>query len=218
MSNGQFIFGKMTTEQKIFQALEKHVPPNAVQYCWDQWQEDPFNFYITKSRSSKLGDFRFRRDRAVQTITINNDLNLYQFLITFLHEVAHHTAYKKYGIGIKPHGVEWKKTFQQILSPMLSDLVFPIDILIPLRRYLLNPKASTGADLFLNKEVKKYNQKTEGNQGVLLCDLRLGDMFLLKGRRFQKEATRRTRVLCLEVTSGKKYLISAHAEIHLEKH
>ncbi len=206
----------MTTSEKIFQALEKHVPQNAVQYCWDRWKEDQFNFSITKSRVSKLGDFRFRRDRPIQTITINFDLNPFQFLITYLHEVAHYRAYKKYGTGIKPHGIEWKSTFQQILSPMLSDLVFPKDILIPLKRYLLNPKASTGADLFLNREVKKYNQKPEGHQEVLLCDLKLGETFILRGRKFQKEATRRTRILCLEIASGRKYLISAHAEINSE--
>ncbi len=208
----------MTTAQKIFHAFEKHVPKNAVQYCWDKWNEDPFNFYITKSRSSKLGDFRFRKDRRIQTITINCDLNPYQFLITYLHEVAHHVAYKKYGLGIKPHGKEWKTIFQGMLSPILSDLVFPLDILIPLKRYWLNPKASTGADLFLNKEVKKYNQKQDGHQEILLCDLKMGETFILRGRIFQKDATRRTRVLCLEISSGKKYLISAHAEIKPELH
>jgi len=203
----------MSTAQKIFNSLNLHLPENSVQYCWDLWNEDPFNFLITRSRSSKLGDFRYRKDRPVQTITINSDLNAFQFLITYVHEVAHHRAFKKHGIGIKPHGKEWKKTFQEIISPMLSDLVFPIDILIPLRRHMQNPKASTGADLFLSKEIKKYNTQNENTGNSLLNDVKLGAIFELKGRKFKKETLRRTRVLCIEIPSGKKYLISAHAEV-----
>lgn len=203
----------MNTPEQVFQVLQKNVPENASQYCWDLWYEDPFNFTISKSRITKLGDFRYRRDRQIQTITINADLNPFQFLITYLHEVAHHRTFKKYGIGIKPHGLEWKSTFQKIISPMLTDLVFPKDILIPLKRYLVNPKASTGSDIFLNKEIKKYNYKSSQKDEMLLCDLIQGGMFYLEGRKFQKESTRRTRVLCTEIGSGKKYLISAHAEI-----
>ncbi|ERM81950.1 hypothetical protein P872_06805 [Rhodonellum psychrophilum GCM71 = DSM 17998] len=203
----------MSTAQKIFNSLNLHLPENSVQYCWDLWNEDPFNFLITKSRSTKLGDFRYRKDRPIQTITINSDLNTFQFLITYIHEVAHHRAFKNYGIAIKPHGLEWKKTFQEIISPMLSDLVFPKDILIPLKRHMLNPKASTGADLFLNREIKKYNLQNQEPGHSLLNDIKLGSIFELKGRKFQKETVRRTRVLCIEIPSGKKYLISAHAEV-----
>ena len=37
-----------------------------------------------------------------------------------------------------------------------------------------------------------------------LSDVRPGETFELKGRRFEKGETRRTRVLCREVSSGKK--------------
>ena len=96
---------------------------------------------------------------------------------------------------------------------MLSDLVFPRDILIPLKRHLINPKASSGSDLFLSKEVREYDQGKSDNPALYLNDLKIGEEFVLKGRKFKKQSTRRTRVLCLEVDSGKKYLISTHAEI-----
>jgi len=193
--------------------LQKQVPENAAQYCYDLWLEDPFHFIISNTRATKLGDFRFRSDRKIQTITINYDLNPYQFLITYVHEVAHYRAFKKWGLGIKPHGEHWKSTFRSLMIPMLSDLVFPRDILIPLKRHMINPKASSGADLFLNREVRKYDKGKELGHTVYLNDLKIGEEFLLKGRKFKKENTRRTRVLCLEMDSGKKYLISAHAEI-----
>lgn len=203
----------MNVKKEIFQMLQQQVPENAAQYCFDLWLEDPFHFIISKTRSTKLGDFRFRSDRKIQTITINYDLNPYQFLITYIHEVAHYRAFKKWGLGIKPHGERWKSAFRSLMVPMLSDLVFPRDILIPLKRHMINPKASSGADLFLNREVRKYDKSKGESHTVYLNDLKIGEEFLLKGRKFKKENTRRTRVLCLEMDSGKKYLISAHAEI-----
>src|SRR5690554_6303059 len=202
----------LSVKTEILALLQQQVPPDAVQYCWDLWQEDPFHFMITKSRSSKLGDFRYRADRKVQQITINHNLNPYQFLITYLHEVAHYRAFKRYGSTIKPHGPEWKRIFQKLMSPMLSDLVFPKDVLLPLKRYLINPKASTGADIFLSREVRKYDLQDDKTI-TYLSDIRAGTSFTLRGRQFKKETTRRTRILCLEINTGRKYLISGNAEV-----
>ncbi|MCH6236654.1 SprT-like domain-containing protein [Cognataquiflexum rubidum] len=202
----------MDKDQAFLKAFQKHVPLPAAEYCWNLWKELPFNFYITRTRQTKLGDFRYRRDQKIQTITINHDLNPYQFLITYVHEVAHFRAFEKYGLNIKPHGPEWKIAFRNLMTPLLSDQVFPKDVLIPLKRHFINPKASSGSDLFLSKAVKKYDgQKTDGV--ALLVDLIPGEIFELKGRAFKKEAIRRTRVLCQEVDTGRKYLISAHAEV-----
>lgn len=186
-----------------------------MQYCWDLWHEDPFHFKVAKSRSSKLGDFRYRAGRKVQQITINHDLNPYQFLITYLHEVAHYRAFKRYGSTIKPHGREWKRSFQTLMSPVLSDLVFPKDVLLPLKRYLINPKASTAADMFLAREVRKYDLQDD-EPITYLSDIKPGGRFTLKGRQFKKETTRRTRILCLELNTGKKFLISGTAEVQTE--
>ncbi|EOZ98038.1 hypothetical protein A33Q_1545 [Indibacter alkaliphilus LW1] len=202
----------MSADDKFLKAFQKHVPAGSVDYCFDLWREKPFNFLITKERSSKLGDFRFRKDRIIQTISINHNLNPYQFLITYIHEVAHYRAYLQYGLGIAPHGREWKQTFQKLLSPVLNEHVFPKDIRLALTRHMANPKASTGADLFLSKVVKGYDKK-DSISGVLLADLKFGESFELRGRKFRKEVLRRTRVLCEELSTGRKYLISAHAEV-----
>lgn len=203
----------MSVNTEILAFLQERVPANALRYCGDLWKEDPFHFSVTRSRSSKLGDFRYRRDRQVQQITINHDLNPYQFLITYVHEVAHYRAFKRYGTDIKPHGIEWKRAFQQLMSPILTDLVFPKDILLPLKRYMTNPKASTGADIFLSREVRKYDIQQEGRCITYLSDIKIGEHFTLRGRRFQKESIRRTRILCLEIKTGRKYLISGNAEV-----
>ena len=96
---------------------------------------------------------------------------------------------------------------------MLSDLVFPKDILLPLKRYLVNPKASTAADILLSREVRKYDLHEDDRSITYLSDIKIGEQFTLRGRRFQKEGLRRTRVLCLEIKTGRKYLISGNAEV-----
>ncbi len=199
------------TIKKIF---DRKLPSAAVDYAMELWIASPFNFQLSRNRQSKLGDFRYRRDAAFQTITINNNLNPFQFLITYIHEVAHHKAYLHYGLSIKPHGKEWKMIFQKLMFPMLNSSVFPQDILVPLRHHMKNPKASSGADFWLIKELRKYDKdKSQQEPSVYLNDLGLGNDFDFQGRRFKKISSRRTRVLCQEVHTGREYLISGHAEI-----
>ncbi len=76
-----------------------------------------------------------------------------------------------------------------------------------------NPAASSARDLFLNKEMSKYDLNSTMTAEKFLADLPSGRDFLLKGRRFTKKETRRTRVLCEEVATGKKYLVSSLAKI-----
>ncbi|WP_186753546.1 SprT-like domain-containing protein [Echinicola salinicaeni] len=200
---------------EILTIFKEKVPENAVQYCWDLWAEDPFQFTISKSRQTKLGDFRYRADQKIQKITINHDLNPYQFLITYIHEVAHYRTFKLFGIKIKPHGLEWKRQFQILLTPLLSDLIFPKDILLPLKRHMINPKASSGADFWLSKELRKYDEKNTAEDHAYLNEVSIGTVFEIKGRQFKKVQPRRTRILCEEIPSGKRYLISGNAEIKI---
>lgn len=199
--------------------LKGKVPDVAIGYCYTLWRESPFHFVISRPRSSKLGDFTYRSNRTIQRITVNHDLNEYQFLITYIHEVAHHRVYARHGTRHQPHGVEWKREFQRLMYPLLEMRgVFPIDILIPLRRHMQNPKASAGADLFLMKELRKYDLNTlQNRQEILLSDLKPGTRFEFKARIFEKLETRRTRILCREVSTGRKYLISGHAPVEMRQ-
>lgn len=197
--------------QEIF---KKHLPGAAISYCLELWTKASFSFKVQKPRSSKLGDFRYRKDRKIQTITINSDLNPYQFLLTYIHEVAHLHTFLKLGSDHSPHGIEWKNTFQNLMTPLLNDAVFPKDILIPLRHHMRNPSASSSRDLFLMKEMSKYDILNGfKSEQIFLSDLLPGKEFLLSGRKFKKGVTRRTRILCEEVDSGKKFLVSRLAKV-----
>jgi len=203
----------MLVVAQLEETFSKHLPPSAIPYCVTIWKNQPFHFKITSSRKTKLGDFRYRKDQKFQTITLNSDLNQYQFLLTLIHEIAHLHAFKKFGFSINPHGREWKSTFQQMMFPFLKEDFFPLDILIPLKKHMRNPKASSAADLFLMKEMSKYDFNNKVVDQVFLSDLKPGTRFVISGRIFEKAETRRTRVVCVEINSGKKFLIALMAKV-----
>jgi hypothetical protein len=204
----------MNTADQLRSIFQSHLPPAAITYCIGLWQSNPFHFRVLHPRTSKLGDFRYRKDRKVQTITINADLNPFQFLLTYIHEVAHLHAFLRFGTDHSPHGQEWKREFQNLIEPVLNDVVFPKDILIPLKAHMKNPSASSARDLFLMKEMSKYDLKIKDSaEEIFLSDLTPGSHFSLSGRKFKKGETRRTRVLCEELNSGRKFLVSRLAKV-----
>ena len=55
----------------------------------------------------------------------------------------------------------------------------------------------------------------DADEALFLSDLKSGNKFELSGRVFEKIETKRTRVLCEEISSGKKYLIAQLAKVRL---
>ena len=208
-----FVIFKMTIPPKLAEIFTHYLPEKALSYCIMLWEQEPFHFQIAANRKTKLGDFRYRSDRTIQTITINTDLNTYQFLLTYIHEVAHLHAFIKHGKTITPHGKEWKSTFQELMDPLFNLQAFPFDLAVPLRNHLKNPKASSSSDLFLVKEMSKYDQQSENFKDIFLCDLLPGNRFLLSGREFEKGESRRTRVICREIKTNKNFLIAQLAKV-----
>ena len=76
-----------------------------------------------------------------------------------------------------------------------------------------NPSASSARDLFLMKEMSKYDSKLSEQSGFFLADIAPQSIFELAGRKFRKGETRRTRILCEELATGKKYLVSRLAKV-----
>ena len=97
-------------------------------------------------RVTRHGDYRRRKAHGNHQITVNASLNKYRFLITLIHEIAHLMAFEKYGRHIKPHGLEWKKTFQHLMLPFIRPEIFPSQLLPLLARHFKNPKASSSTD------------------------------------------------------------------------
>lgn len=193
----------------IREQLNDRVPQHALSYCCQLWQEEPFAFKLTKKRHSKLGDYRFDPRKKSHTVTVNHDLNPYQFLITYVHEVAHRRVHLK-NRKSKPHGAPWKQEFQRLMLPLLNPDVFPEDILRPLAKHMKNPKASTASDPILTLTLRKFDlQKT----ALTLAELEPQDEFLIRRRSFRYLEKKRTRALCLDLGNSKRYLIPLMAEI-----
>jgi SprT protein len=194
---------------KVLEILQAHVPASAAEYCFNLWKASPFELKLSKSRQTKVGDFTSRRSKSHPRITLNNDLNPYLFLTTYVHEVAHLRVFLRYGNRVDPHGEEWKSAFIDLLIPLLWENIFPEEVLHELRRHMVNPKASSFADTKLTEAFRLYDKSK--THAAVLSQLPEGSIFQLQGRYFKKGKLRRTRVLCKELKSKKDYLVPADA-------
>jgi SprT protein len=192
--------------EKAYLILKNHLPEPSLAYCFSLWQSSPFDLKITKTRQTKIGDFTSARSKRPR-ITLNHDLNPYQFLITYIHEVAHLYVYLKHGNRVDPHGEEWKKMFQQLMEPMLWETFFPEEILHVLRLHMVNPKASSYGDSDLTKAIRAFDKNAD--KLIVLSDLPVGSLFEFHGRFFKKGEIKRTRILCREIKSKRNYLVPA---------
>ncbi len=197
---------------KILDILQSHVPAAAVEYCFNLWNACPFELKLSKSRQTKVGDFTSRRSRSHPRITLNNDLNPYLFLTTYIHEVAHLHVFRRYADRVEPHGDEWKETFTNLLIPLLWNNIYPEEILHELRRHMVNPKASSFADTKLTEAFRLFDANK--SHAAILSQLPEGSTFKLQGRYFRKGKLRRTRVLCKEIKSKRDYLVPADALVN----
>ena len=195
--------------EKLYRILQKHVPGNAVHYCLDLWSAKPFHFKVTRKRNSKLGDYRFNPNDGSHSISVNHDLNQYSFLITYIHEVAHLLTNERNGRRTPPHGKAWQTNFRELMEPVLSDLIFPGDILLTLKKHMRQPKASTYSDSRLLSVLRSYDEHQ--TDLIPLAQVEEGDIFEFNEKLYKKIQLRRTRVLCQLSGTSRKYLISKMA-------
>ncbi|WP_337043027.1 SprT-like domain-containing protein [Emticicia sp. 17c] len=203
---------KPETAAKMYELLGKHVPAAAVDYCFKLWKEHPFSFKITRTRSTCFGNYSFRNGQ--HTITVNHDLNVYAFLLTYIHEIAHQRAWLgKSRKKIAPHGKEWKTSFQGLMLPLLTEQVFHETILVPLAQYMRNPAASSVRYAPLAIALQSFDAVQQN--GILLVEVADKQWFTFRNTVFQKLEKRRTRVLCMERNSKRRWTILATARVTL---
>ncbi len=193
--------------------LEKYLPERAVAPCLELLQESQVHLKIVNERVTRHGDYRRMQDGR-HKITVNASLNKYRFLITLVHEIAHLLAFKKYGRGIKPHGKEWKRTFQHLMLPFIRPEIFPTKLLPLLAQHFRNPKASSSTDARLSVALKSFDEQPRDKSYVF--ELPLGCVFRLYNGKLYKKGNRRVkRYECLEIETGKIYLFQPNAEVEL---
>ena len=194
--------------------LKRYFPETAVAKVGAMYEQRRFKLHFKRPRSSKLGDFRPPQTKnGICSITLNLDLNPYQMLITYVHEVAHYDVYQQYGSRhVLPHGNEWQTCFSSLLQPFLTETIFPKDVLTAVQKHLQHIKASSTADLNLQRVLHQYDKKNENV--ITLESLPNGARFTLKnGLIFQKGEKQRTRYKCYCESNGRWYFVAALAEV-----
>tara|TARA_R110000868_G_scaffold86347_8_gene242226 strand:+ start:27371 stop:27973 length:603 start_codon:yes stop_codon:yes gene_type:complete len=195
--------------------LEKYLPERAIDLCIVLIKENSVNLKIVNQRVTRHGDYR-RLPNGSHKITVNASLNEYRFLITLVHEIAHLVAFEKYGRKIKPHGIEWKRTFQQLMLPFIHPEIFPNKVLPLIASHFRNPSASSDTDARLSLALKQYDTQFKENSYVF--ELPIGSIFRIhNGRIFKKGNKKIKRYECVELTTGKVYVFQPNAEVELIK-
>jgi len=209
-------------ERQIRSVLEPRLPVNTIDVAVLQILKIPVNISVVRGRTSKSGDFRAPHNGSPARITVNGTLNPYAFLVTLVHELAHHYVHHAYAKAVSPlslrrkrrplpHGKEWKAQFGALMSPYLDPLVFPADLLPVLTSYTENPRASTSADHHLSKALKKYDPPDMTRR---LEEIPFDAVFTLHGKRFfRKKEKIRTRYRCICLNTNRIYLVSREAPV-----
>ncbi len=186
----------------------KYIPEKAVPFVQFLIDKHSFDLKIVNQRATKHGDFRKLNSGKYQ-ITVNNSLNKYQFLLTLVHEIAHHVTHQKFGI-VQPHGKEWKTIFQHLMLPFLRPDIYPKEILNHLANYLKNPKASTDSDVRLSLALKG-NISEIGKEFIF--NIPFGNYFEFKNTIYKRGNKRRTRFECLNISNNRVYLFNQNVEV-----
>ncbi|WP_161622707.1 SprT-like domain-containing protein [Cesiribacter andamanensis] len=203
-------------KETMYQTLEAYLPETAVDYCTDLWRLYGFTLKIKGDRKTKLGDFRVNRTTGEVTITVNGSLNKQAFLVTYLHEVAHLLAWRQHRGSIKPHGPEWQLHFQLLMAPLLTAEVFSPVVLLPLKKYMQRPSASTASCPALWIALRSLDTPVLDSSGrglLLLAQVPDGATFRFCQTEYLKVEKKRTRALCQNLSNGRRYLISTAAQV-----
>lgn len=190
------------------EVLQKYIASNAIPLVEYLINEHKINLKIVGQRQTKHGDFRTFANGRTQ-ITVNNNLNQHQFLLTLVHEIAHHVTHKKFG-RVQPHGKEWKMVFQHLMLPFLRPDIYPKNMLPYLANYFKNPKASTDTDVNLSLALRGGVAETGKS---FIFEIPNNDTFLFKNILYKRGSKRRTRYECLNLSNKKVYLFNQNAEV-----
>lgn len=192
--------------------LLEYIPEKAVPKVMTLLNHDNLSLTVKRERKTRYGDYK-RSSNGQHKITVNSNLNHYRFLVTLVHEIAHFEAFKNYGRSIKPHGLEWKRTFQHLMLPFLNPDIFPLELLPLLAHHFKNPRASSDTDTRLAYALKQFDTP---NNKKFIFEVPLHTIFETQnGRIFRRGEKQRTRYKCMELSTQSIYLFNANVEVDI---
>jgi hypothetical protein len=197
----------------LSETLSKYLPEHAVKPVFELIVANQVHLKIVNERVTRHGDYR-KGLSGKHEITVNANLNKYRFLITLVHEISHLVAFEKFGRNIKPHGQEWKYSFQRLMIPFIRPEIFPHSVLPLVANHFRNPTASSDSDARLSFALKQFDERKQDIHYI--HEVPSGSLFRIKnGRVFKKQGLRVKRYECLEVKTGRLFLFNANAEVEI---
>jgi len=201
----------MTKGRSLEHALNEYLPAGSAGSVLQWFGTHHVILRITRSRRSKLGDFRGSTPSSPPVISVNHNLNPYSFLVTLLHEMAHAEVFLNNKRRLQPHGEHWKQAYRNLALPFLSPGLLPDPVEIAFGHYLKNPSASSTTNLKLAKALRIYDPHKDS---TLISDLPAEALFALPdGRVFKRGDKLRKRFRCECLSNRRTYLFSPLAEI-----
>lgn len=207
----------MAVTEHPMQALAHYLPEGSFEPIVEYLNYYKVYLTVTQKRKSVLGDYRNAHAGNNHRITVNGNLNKYEFLITLLHELAHLLTFEQFGHKVEAHGKEWKNLYSRLLVDFVNRKIFPADITKALQKSIINPAATANGETELLLVLLNYNNiKREGYFTV--AEIPVGTVFQLDdGRVFKKGEKRRKRFEAVELKTNHKYSFSAISEVRIVK-
>ena len=204
--------------------FRSYIPDQSIDYILQWFLETRVRLRISQGRSSKSGDYRPAHQNLPPRISVNNNLNPYDFLITLVHEMAHHEVWRVHVIPNeksllparrrrqpKPHGPEWQHEFHILMIPLLNTSVFPPDVLYMVENYFNSLDVSRKFGMDLTRVLKKYDSP-DGKEFVE--NIPFDAVFTLPdGRSFRRKEKLRKRYRCICMNNHRIYLFSPLAQV-----
>jgi SprT protein len=189
------------------------VPEAALNLCVELIMTHRMHLHIEVERKGRYGDYTPYSGKGSR-ISINHNLSPFEFLITFIHELAHHTSFLKYGANHEPHGAEWKAEYKRCMQPFFDLDIFPYDLKSALAKHMQNPKYTQAADLQLLQVLKKYDERKA--HILTLSQLSDGTLFSMKSNPMLLRRIKllRTYVLCENPQTNIRYKVHAMVEVN----
>jgi SprT protein len=145
-------------------ALKPLIPEPAFDYVADLVRNHNISVTVTPPKRKAHGDYR--NLNGIHTIRMNENPNLYRFLITLIHEIAHALAWEQFRHSIQPHGREWKAIYRSTLSPLTGRGIFPPALDRLVIAHCNRPKYTTDIDRGLIAALRPYDQQSQHATGA----------------------------------------------------
>jgi SprT protein len=201
----------MAYVQHGLEALSSFLPAGSYDIVVKYLLDYKIQLKLTKARKSLLGQYQHDLQTGKNSISVNGDLEPYNFLLTLAHEIAHCVCFNIHGNKVLPHGTEWQKINGIILKELIDAQIFPADIQQVLTKNLYTQRASC-TDAQLEAVLLRYDASKQ--HLLTIASLPTGTKFsIADGSEFIIQEKRRTRYLCMNLQTRKQFLFPASYKV-----